>query len=97
MKFIYLCFALVNAINIRKSEPVVDKVYAFNENKSIKSILTENKGDFSADLFELLLTRKEISHVFLSDIDKIQNMLVNEFPEVVKLKSIGQTWNARPI
>jgi hypothetical protein len=52
----------------------------------------EYKGDFTVDLFQELLTRSDIPHVFLSDIENIQNMIVKEFPEVAKLKSIGKTW-----
>ena len=48
-------------------------------------------------MFNSLLTRKEISHVFLSDIEKIQSMIAKEFPEIITLKTIGQTWNERPI
>jgi hypothetical protein len=42
-----------------------------------------------------LLTRSDIPHVFLSDIDNITNMIAKEFPDVAKLKSIGTTWKDR--
>ena len=45
-----------------------DEIMAFNSSVSIKKVLTDYKGDFSADLFQELLTRGDISHLFLSDI-----------------------------
>ena len=72
-------------------EPESD-VLAFNEKKSIKKLLNEYKGDFTIDLFQELLTRSDIPHVFLSDIDNITSMIAKEFPEIAKVKSIGKTW-----
>ena len=42
-----------------------------------------------------MLTRSDIPHVFLSDIDNIQNMIAKEFPDIAKIKSIGTTWKDR--
>ena len=60
-------------------------------------MFSENKGEFTSDMFNSLLTRKEISHVFLSEISQIQSMIASEFSDIVTLKTIGKTWNDRPI
>jgi len=44
-----------------------------------------------------LLTRSDIPHVFLSDIDNITKMIAKEFPDVAKLKTIGKTWKERKL
>jgi hypothetical protein len=51
-------------------EPESD-VLAFNASKSLRKVMSEYKGDFNADLFQELLTRSDIPHVLMSDIDKI--------------------------
>jgi hypothetical protein len=33
--------------------------------------MTDQKGDFDQNMFDLLLTRRDISHVFHSDIENI--------------------------
>jgi len=44
---------------------------AFNASVSIKKVMKDYKGDFSADIFQELLTRGDISHLFLSDINAL--------------------------
>ncbi len=55
------------------------------------------KGDFTIDLFDNLLTRKDISHLFLSEITMLTNKLQKEFPDIITVSEIGRTWEGRPI
>lgn len=59
--------------------------------------MKEHQGDFDADLFTNLLTGKELAHLLLSDIQALSLKIQQEFPDVVKLGSIGQTWEGREI
>jgi len=59
--------------------------------------MQEHKGDFDSDLFNNLLTGKELAHLLLSDIQALSVKISQEFPDVVKLSSIGQTWEQREI
>ena len=43
-------------------------VIAFNRSESLVKIMKEHKGDFDSDLFNNLLTGKELAHLLLSDI-----------------------------
>jgi hypothetical protein len=45
-----------------------DDVLAFNQSKSIKSVLKDYRGEFTVDAFSEMLTRPDIAHLFLSDI-----------------------------
>jgi hypothetical protein len=47
----------------------------FSEKESIKKQMLGHKGDFDTDLFSNLLTRKDISHLFLSDIQVLTQKL----------------------
>jgi len=46
---------------------------SYDPTKSLISVMADYPGDFGPDLFQELLTRKEISHLFLSDIGKLEN------------------------
>lgn len=70
---------------------------AFNASVSIKKVMADYKGDFTADIFQELLTRGDIAHLLLSDIQALTAKMAKEFPEVIKLRNIGQTWQDRPI
>lgn len=48
-------------------------------------------------LFEQLLTRNNLPHLLLSEVVKLQNQIQREFPEIVSLKNIGETWEMRNI
>lgn len=64
----------------------------YNVSKPILSVMKEYKGDFGVDLFSELLTRQELSHLLLSDIQSMVAKLEKEFPDIIKVKTIGQTW-----
>jgi len=81
-----------------KNEEEEESIYmSYNPNKTLVSVMSEYVGDFSADLFQELLTRKEISHLFLSDIETLTNQIQHEFPDIIQTESIGQTWEHRDI
>lgn len=46
-------------------------------------------------MFDELLTRRDISHIFLSDIHSMMEILEREFPDIIKTFSIGKTWQER--
>lgn len=48
-------------------------------------------------MFDELLTRRDISHLLLSDIQSMTATLEKEFPEVIKTFSIGKSWQEREI
>lgn len=70
---------------------------AFNASKSIKTTLLEYTGDFDVNVFDEVLTRNDIAHVFQSDIYIMIEKLSKEFPDIVKSRSIGKTWQDRDI
>jgi|TARA_B110000285_G_C15091040_1_gene599082 galactitol-specific phosphotransferase system IIB component len=72
-------------------------VIAFNASKSIKTTLLEYTGDFDVNVFDEVLTRNDIAHVFQSDIYIMIEKLSKEFPDIVKSRSIGKTWQDRDI
>lgn len=81
-----------------KEDPDEDEFVAYNSSKSIKSIMLDYKGsDFTSELFRMLLIRREISHLFLSDIEALEGQLASEFPELITKQSIGRTWQGRDI
>ena len=44
-----------------------------------------------------MLTRNDIAHVFQSDIYIMIDKLAKEFPDIIKTRSIGKTWQDRDI
>lgn len=64
--------------------------------RSIREVLQSDEH-FSQDMFKELLTRPDIPHIFLSEANKLISGLQSEFKEVVKVHSIGSTWENRPM
>jgi len=48
-------------------------------------------------LFSELLTRKDLSHLLLSDIESMMDKMAAEFPDMIKISTIGKTWEGRDI
>ncbi len=44
-----------------------------------------------------LLMIDNLNHLLLSDVNKLLNSLVEEFPQVFKLYSIGDSYEGRPM
>ncbi len=55
----------------------------------------ESSPEFGMPLFEKLLTRVDSDHIFLPDVENLVESIRQDFPGVVKLSSIGQTWENR--
>jgi hypothetical protein len=66
---------------------------------SIKQILSSYPGttNITVDEFSRFLIRKDLSHLLLSDVDAITKSIEQDFPDVVKVYSIGETYQKRPI
>lgn len=67
---------------------------------SIKEIMQQNQGNkkMSMDMFKQLFIRSDqMPHLMLSDVNRIVNSLQKDFPEIIKVSSIGQTFEERPI
>lgn len=48
-------------------------------------------------MFSELLTRKDLSHLLLSDIESMMDKMAAEFPDMIKISTIGKTWEGRDI
>lgn len=48
-------------------------------------------------MFKQLLVRDDLNHLLLSDVNKLVQHIAVEFPDVVKLKTIGTSWQERPL
>ena len=48
-------------------------------------------------MFSELLTRKDLSHLLLSDIESMMDKMAAEFPDMIKVSTIGKTWEGRDI
>jgi hypothetical protein len=60
----------------------------------MKQILSAYPGsnDLTADEFNRFLIRRDLNHLLLSDVQAITKSLETDFPEVIKVYSIGQTY-----
>jgi len=59
--------------------------------------LQKYKGEFNGDLFESLLTREDLPHLLFSDLDALIKKLPEEFPEIISVGSLGQSWEHRDL
>ena len=48
-------------------------------------------------MFNKLLIRQDIPHLFLSDVNRLVAGIKNDFPDIVKVDEIGYSWEQRPI
>lgn len=55
------------------------------------------KGEFTGDIFESLLTQKELPHLLYSELELITKKIGEEFPEIVTTGSFGKTWEDREL
>lgn len=85
---LFLIFQLIAAIKLTDNE---------DEPFSIKSLLSSS-GEFDQGEFNKILIRKDgLNHILLSDVEKIIKLLGTEFPDIIKVDSIGESWQGRPI
>jgi hypothetical protein len=81
-------------INVIAAIKIKDKE---DEPFSIKKLLSTS-GEFDQSEFNKVLIRKDgLNHILLSDVNVLTNALATEFPDIIKVESIGETWQGRPI
>ena len=84
----YLAYiALTKAILLDKQS--FDKI-------NVREILEQHK-EFNQDVFDKLLTRNDLDHILLSDVTNLMYSLQEDYPELVEVKKIGESWEKRPI
>lgn len=80
-----------------KEEPSKEVLRAYSETMSVKAVLEKNQGEFTGDVFESLLTGQELPHLLFSELQSLTKRLGEEFPEVIQVGSIGQSWEHRDL
>ena len=86
-----------NNVQTDSDADVGDAVESYNYSVPLKTTMEQHAGDFDQSLFSELLTRKDLSHLLYSDIQNLLTALEKEFPEVIKVRSIGSSWQDRQI
>ena len=65
---------------------------------SIKSIISNEKPELNQEEFNKLFIREDgLNHILLSDANRIMAGLQADYPELIKVDSIGTSWQGRPI
>lgn len=59
--------------------------------------MEKNKGEFTGDVFESLLTQQELPHLLYSELDMITKKIGEEFPEIITTGTFGKTWEDRDL
>ena len=58
----------------------------------VKGILSSNK-EFGMKIFEkLLIKSNDLPHIFLTEEQNLIYSMQEDFPEILSISSIGQTW-----
>ena len=87
----FLTLALLGALNLNEVQGAT-----YSQLSSVKKILQSDKT-FSEDVFKQVLVRNDLNHLLMSDVNLLIMQLKEEFPEFIKVKSIGKTWADRKI
>ena len=67
------------------------------EDQTLRQMLSGG-NDMNQDTFDKLFVRPDgLNHLLLSDLNNLVSRVVKEFPEIVRLETIGTTWQQRPI
>ena len=82
---------------VQQEQSGQEVVHAYNDSLRIRSALEKFKGEFTGDLFETLLTGQELPHLLFSELQALTKKLGEEFPEVITVGSIGQSWEHRDL
>ena len=53
--------------------------------------------DMDQTQFDRLFIRPDLNHILLSDVDRFLDSLAADYPDVVQVSSIGNSWENRPI
>lgn len=62
----------------------------------VKGVL-ESSSSFGIDIFRKLLARYDADHIFLTETTNLIKSMAADYPEIVSLQSIGQSWEQRDI
>jgi len=62
----------------------------------VKGIL-ESSSSFGQEVFKKLLARYDADHIFLTETTNLILSMQADYPEIVQVQSIGQTWEKREI
>ena len=82
---------LVGATYSIKVKEISEKGY------SVKSVLAGGGVDMDQTQFDRLFIRPDLNHILLSDVDRFLDSLAADYPDVVQVSSIGNSWENRPI
>jgi len=69
-------------------------VVSASTNKTIAEVLGQSP-EWNEEMFKALLARHDLNHLLLSDVNALIAHLRAEFPEIITVKSIGQTYQNR--
>ena len=74
--------SFTQAVNLQKSG---------YEKIDVRNIL-EAHSEFNQDVFDKLLSRLDADHIFLSDVNNLIFSLQEDYPELIDVKKIGESW-----
>ena len=86
-----ITLALLGALNIENVQAAT-----YSQLSSVRKVLESDKT-FSEDIFKQILARNDLNHLLLSDVQVLVMQLMEEFPEFIKVRSIGKSWFDRKI
>lgn len=69
---------------------------AIRREQDVREIL-ESSTTFDDNLIKQLLVRDDLNHLMLTDVNKLIMKIAKEFPEFVKLSTIGESFEGRPM
>ena len=65
---------------------------------SLMAALNGTGGDMDQDSFDKVFVHPDgFNHILLSDVQRINDALVQDFKDIVTVESIGKTWENRDI
>ena len=79
-----ITLAMVSNIGYWSQRPLITDVFRQSPN-------------FDENMIKQLLIRHDMNHLFLKDVYDLIQELETEFPEVVKVNKIGESWEKRDI
>lgn len=63
---------------------------------SVREVLASSP-EFNENLIKRMIVRHDMNHLLLSDVNKLIAKIALEFPDVVQLSTIGQSWEGKNI
>ena len=68
-----------------------------SETLDIKAIFEQHKDINMEEFKQLFIRSDQFSHLLLSDAQRIVTALQKDFPDIIKVSSIGDSYQERPI